>query len=163
MNRRRAWVLGGVVAALLVAGAAVWLWQASSGIPSPTATPTVTSSPTPDPDLDSQALAQQALDDHLEDCTSARVIEGVMPDGCGIRIPWGTEFAAVDDARFRIEQLPVLTLTDDGFIAEGGILVATVSGTGQGGSPRTETYRTESWTLRGDVTVEDGDVDLDVW
>lgn len=163
MNRRRAWVLGGVVAALLVAGAAVWLWQASSGIPSPPATPTVTSSPAPDPDLDPQALAQQALDDHLEDCTSARVTEGVVPDGCGIRIPWGTEFAAVDDARFRIDRMPALTLTDSGFIAEGGILVATVSGTGQDGSPRTETYRTESWTLRGDVTVEDGDVDLDVW
>ena len=169
MTRRRAWAIGVVVAALLVAGAAVWLWQASSGAPSSEATPTATSSPTPDPDIDLQALAQQSLDEHLEDCTSAEIAEGVVPDGCGIRIPWGTEFAAVDDVRFRIEQLPMLTLTadgvtaEDGFIAEGGILVATVSGTAQDGSPRTETYRTESWTLRGDVTVEDGEVDLDVW
>lgn len=163
MNRRRAWAIGGGVAALLVAGAAVWLWQASSDLPSPQATPTATSSPTPDPDLDLQALAQQALDEHLEDCTSVGITEGAVPDGCGIRIPWGTEFAAVDDVRFRIEQLPVLTLTDDGFNAEDGILVATVSGSGQDGSPRTENYRTESWTLRGDVIVEDGDVDLDVW
>lgn len=163
MNRRLAWTIGGGVAALLVVGAAVWLWQASSDIPSTQATPTATSSPTPDADLDVQALAQQALDEHLEDCTSDGVTEGVVPDGCGIRIPWGTEFAAVDDARFRIERMPVLELTDDGFIAEGGILVATVSGTGQDGSPRTETYRTESWTLRGDASVEGGDVDLDVW
>ena len=161
MNRRLAWTIGGGVAALLVAGAAVWLWQASSDIPSARATPTATSSPTPD--ADPRALAQQALDDHLEDCTSAVVTDGVVPEGCGIRIPWGTEFAAVDDVRFRVERMPVLELTDDGFIAEGGILVATGSGTGQDGSPRTETYRTDSWTLRGDASVEDGDVDLDVW
>lgn len=166
MNRRLAWTIGGGVAALLVAGAAVWLWQASSGIPSPQATATATNSTNPDPDIDLQVLAQKSLDEHLEDCTSteaADAADGTVPDGCGIRIPWGTEFASVDDVRFRIEQLPVLTLTDDGFIAEGGILVATVSGTGQDSSPRTETYRTESWRLRGDVTVEDGDVDLDVW
>ncbi|MFJ2542355.1 hypothetical protein [Microbacterium sp. NPDC087589] len=163
MNRRLAWTIGGGIAALLAVGAAVLLWQASSGIPSPQATATVMSSTTPDPDIDLQVLAQQSLDEHLEDCTSAGVAEGAVPDECGIRIPWGTEFASVDDVRFRIEQLPVLTLTEDGFIAEGGILVATVSGTGQDRGPRTETYRTESWTLRGDVTVEDGDVDLDVW
>lgn len=161
MNRRLAWMIGGGVAALLVAGAAAWLWQTSSDIPSARATPTATISPTPD--ADQRALAQRALDDHLEDCTSAELTDGVVPEGCGIRIPWGTEFATVDDVRFRIERMPVLELTDDGFIAEGGILVATVSGTGQDGSPRTETYRTDSWTLRGDASVEDGDVDLDVW
>lgn len=161
MNRRLAWTIGCGVAALLVAGAAVWLWLASSETPSPQATTTATSSPTPD--LDVQALAQQALDEHLEECTSDEVTAGVVPDGCGIRIPWGIEFAAVNDVRFRIEQLPVLKLTDDGFVAEGGILVATVSGTGQDGGPRTETYRTDSWTLRGDATVDGGVVDLDVW
>lgn len=161
MNRRLAWMIGGGVAALLVVGAAVWLWLASNAIPSPQTTTTATSSPAPDPD--EQALAQQALDEHLEDCTSDEVLEGDVPDGCGIRIPWGTEFAHVDDVSFRIERMPVLQLTDGGFIAEGGILVATVSGTGQDGSPRTETYRTDSWTLRGDATVDDGDVDLDVW
>lgn len=163
MNRRLAWTIGGGVAALLVAGAAVWLWLASSETPSPQATTTATNSPTPDPDLDEQALAQQALDEHLEDCTADEGTDGAVPDGCGIRIPWGTEFAVVAEVRFRIEQLPALELTDDGFIADGGVLVATVSGTGQDGTPRTETYRTDSWTLRGDATVEGGDVDLDVW
>lgn len=81
MNRRLAWTIGGGVAALLVAGAAVWLWQASSDVPSARATPTATSSPTPD--ADPRALAQQALDDHLEDCTSVVVTDGVVPEGAG--------------------------------------------------------------------------------
>ncbi len=160
MKRRLAWTIGCGVAALVVAGAAVWLWQ-SSDTPSPKATPTATSAPTPDTDL--QLLAQQALEEHLEDCTADEVAENTVPDGCGIRIPWGTEFAAVDDVRFRIEQMPELELTDGAFVADGGILIATVSGTGQDSGPRTETYRTDSWTLRGDATFDGHDVDLDVW
>ncbi|MFJ4997682.1 hypothetical protein ACIP5T_05990 [Microbacterium sp. NPDC088619] len=161
MNRGLTWAIGGAAAALLVVGAASWLWLSSSDVP-PVADPTATSG-APTPENDERTAAQQALDDHLEECTSAEVVDDAVPDGCGIRIPWGTEFAAVDDVRFRIEQLPVLELTDGGFVADGGILVATVSGTGQDGSPRTETYRTESWTLRGGVTVEGDDVKLDVW
>jgi len=161
VNRRRAWAIGGVGAALVVVVAASWLWL-SSGDVSPAAGPPATSS-APTPEIDVRTTAQQALDDHLEECTSAEVSDDAVPDGCGIRIPWGTEFAAVDDVRFRIEQLPVLELTDGGFVADGGVLVATVSGTGQDGSPRTETYRTDSWTLRGGVTVEGDTVELDVW
>ncbi len=161
MNRRVAWAIGGTAAALVVVGAASWLWLSSNDV-SPEADPPLTSS-TPTPDADERTAAQQALDDHLEECTSAKIVDDAVPDGCGIRIPWGTEFAAVDDVRFRIEQLPVLELTEGGFIADGGILVATVSGTGQDGSPRTETYRTDSWTLRGGVTVEGDEVELDVW
>ncbi|MFP3607637.1 hypothetical protein, partial [Paraburkholderia sp. SIMBA_053] len=87
-------------------------------------------------ETDVRTAAQQTLDDHLEECTSADLADDIVPDRCGISIPWGTEFAAVADVRFRIEQLPVLELTDSGFVADGGILVATVSGTGQDGSPR---------------------------
>lgn len=162
MNRRVAWAIGGAAAALVIAGAALWLWQSSSDV-SPEAGPTTTTSSAPTPDTDVQAVAQRELDDHLEDCTSESVDGDAVPDRCGIRIPWGTEFAAVDEVRFRIERLPVLVLTDGGFVADGGILVATVSGTGQDGAPRTETYRTDSWTLRGDVTVDGSEVELDIW
>ena len=108
-------------------------------------------------------LAQRQLDEHLESCTEDEVTGGAIPEKCGIRIPWGTEFAAVESVRFRIDRMPVLELTDDGFIADGGVLVATVSGTGQNGAARTETYRTESWSVRGDVAVDGDRVDLDVW
>ncbi|KQQ68676.1 hypothetical protein [Microbacterium sp. Leaf320] len=159
MTRRLTWTIGAGVATLVIAGAAVWLWQSTS-VPRPApASPAATVAPT----ADAQALAQQQLDEHLESCTAEEITGGAVPEGCGIRIPWGTEFAAVASVRFRIERMPVLELTDDGFIADGGVLVATVSGTGQDGAARTETYRTESWSVRGNVAADGDRVDLDVW
>lgn len=168
MTRRRlAWTIGLGIAALIIAGAALWLWQASTVDPptpaSPAATVEPTAEPTVAPTADPRALAQQQLDEHLKDCTDTEAAGGAVPDGCGIRIPWGTEFVAVESVRFRIDRLPVLELTDDGFVADGGALVATVSGTGQDGAARTETYRTESWSVRGDVEIDGDRVDLDVW
>ncbi|WP_341956891.1 hypothetical protein [Microbacterium sp. LWH13-1.2] len=159
MTRRLAWTMGAGVAALIIAGAAVWLWQSTSVPRSTPASPAATVAPTTDP----QSLAQQQLDEHLESCTAEKVAGAAVPEGCGIRIPWGTEFAAVESVRFRIDRMPVLELTDDGFVADGGVLVATVSGTGQDGAARTETYRTESWSVRGDVALDGDRVDLDVW
>ena len=78
-------------------------------------------------------------------------------------IPWGTEFAGVTGIRYRVETLPVLTLDGDSFTATGGVLVATVSGTGQDGATRTETYRTENWAVRGDIAITDDEVDIDIW
>lgn len=164
MTRRLAWAVGAGVAVLIVAGAAVLLWQSSSVDPSPPPSPAATAAPTTDaPIADAQTLAQQQLDEHLETCTAEQSTGGAVPDRCGIRIPWGTEFAAVESVRFRIDRMPVLVLTDDGFVADGGVLVATVTGTGQDGAARTETYRTESWSVRGDVAVDGDRVDLDVW
>lgn len=159
MTRRLAWTIGVGVAAVVVAGAAVWLWQSSSVQPSPEASPTATVVPS----ADARVLAQQQLDEHLESCTDHEVTGAEIPDGCGIRIPWGTEFAAVASVRFRIDRMPLLELTEDGFVAGGGVLVATVSGTGQDGAARTETYRTDSWSVRGDVAVDQDRVELDVW
>lgn len=158
MNRRVAWTVG-IVALVLIAGAALWWSQSSRELPAPAASRSPMSALTDD---DLQELAQQQLDDQLESCVAEATGE-VLPDGCGLRIPWGTEFAAVDRVRMRIEGLPTLELTDRGFVADDGVLVATVTGTGQDGSPRTETYRTDSWTVRGDVMVEGSEVELDVW
>lgn len=104
--------------------------------------------------------AQEQLDAHLDACTAPAQ---TVPEGCGIRIPWGTEFRAVTDIRFRAEQLPVLTLTATGFSADGGVLVATVTGTGQDGSARTTTYRTESWSVRGDIAFTADGMELTAW
>lgn len=159
-DRRVAWAIGGGLAALALVAGVVWAWQSGS-LPSADSSPTPTAAQTPA--AAPQELAQKELDEHLMECTADVVDGATVPAGCGIRIPWGTEFAAVDSVRFRIERMPVLKLVDAGFVADGGILVATVTGEDHDGAAMTETYRTETWTLRGDASVTDGDVDLDVW
>lgn len=162
MNRRVAWAVGGTAAALVLAGAAVWAWQASSSDPpSPVESPRASAEPTPS--ADPQELAQQTLEAQLEECAGEVAVGGAVPEGCGIRIPWGTEFATVDETRFRIERMPLLELSAGDFVARGGVLVATVTGTGQDGAAKTETYRTESWSVRGDVIISGAQVDLDIW
>ncbi|OAN33659.1 hypothetical protein [Microbacterium sp. H83] len=162
MSRRTRWLAVGA-AVVLAAVIAVWVWQASAPRPDPETTTTPTAAPSPSPDV--RALAQAELDEHLEQCAADGMPGGTASAGCGIRIPWGTEFATVDDAALRIERLPVLELDPDGqgFVADDGILVATVTGTGQDGAPRTETYRTDSWAVRGDVVLSEGRLRLDVW
>ena len=49
------------------------------------------------------------------------------------------------------------------FHADGGVLVATLTGTGTDDESAAVTYRTEDWTLRGDVTVKNAGVVLSVW
>ncbi|WEK62580.1 MAG: hypothetical protein P0Y60_07530 [Candidatus Microbacterium colombiense] len=104
--------------------------------------------------------AQEALDEHLAECTrpSAR-----PPDGCGIRIPWGTEFTVVSDVEYRIDTAPTMTLDAEEFTTSAGVLVATVMGTGRDGSSRTTTYRTDAWMLRGDVAFTDTNIALTFW
>ena len=161
MKARTRGIVIGAAAVTVAVVVGVGIWLASSPAPPPDSTPQPSATSAP---RDETAVAQDTLDEHLEQCTALGAVGGAVPEGCGIRIPWGTEFAAVADARFRVDRLPVLRLTDgDGFIAEDGVLVATVTGTGQDGAPRTETYRTESWTVRGDVVSTGDDVELSVW
>ncbi|WP_217180302.1 hypothetical protein [Streptomyces sp. AC495_CC817] len=157
MSRRTTVLLGAVVAALLLALAAFWVWQATGARPQSTPPPSPPAT-TPAPAAE---RAQAELDELLEVC--ARSAAPDPPEHCGIRIPWGTEFAAVNTVAYRIEKMPVIELDGSAFTAAGGVLVATVTGTGQDGSARTETYRTDDWAVRGDARVTDSAVDLDVW
>lgn len=151
MSRRRAWALGiaGAVVIAAVVVAIVWLARPAvspssppgESRPAPSASPTATV----------LEQTQTLLDAHLREC--AESIESTPPGKCGIRIPWGGEFSRVSEIRYRIEKLPTVELTDEGFVAGGGVLVATVTGTGQDGSARVETYRTEDWTVRGDTVI----------
>lgn len=104
--------------------------------------------------------AQDQLDAHLATCTEPA---DAAPAGCGIRIPWGTEFREVSEVRYRIERAPTVALAPATFAADGGVLVATVTGTGQDGAPRTTTYRTDSWSVRGDVAFSAEGLELSVW
>lgn len=158
MTSRTRWLIGGTIALVIVAGIGIaWIAQ-SSNAPAPSSTPIVEASATPTASV--QEEAQTALDDHLTECAESTSAD--PPAHCGIRIPWGTEFAVVSGIRFRIEALPELVLDGDAFTADGGVLVATVTGTGQDGNARTETYRTENWSVRGDITDADG-VGVEVW
>ncbi|MFF7291899.1 hypothetical protein ACFY9N_05130 [Microbacterium sp. NPDC008134] len=111
---------------------------------------------------DATDAVQQRLDELLQECEA----ETALPsDGCGVRIPWGTELRAVDDVAFRIETLPTVVLADDGtsFTASGGELVATLTGTAHDGTERTTTYRSENWAVHGEVSFAGNETTLTVW
>ncbi|MDP3951167.1 hypothetical protein [Microbacterium sp.] len=104
--------------------------------------------------------AQAQLDEYLATCTKPAA--ETLPS-CGIAIPLAADFSAVSEIRYRIEQTPVVALTPSAFQADGGVLVATVTGTALDGSTKTLTYRSTNWTVRGDVTFTDDDIVLSVW
>lgn len=107
------------------------------------------------------AAAQAQLDEHLESCTAGTGEQ--LPARCGIRIPWGADLASVTGSRFRIEQLPTLSLDPAGFHAGGGILVATLTGPALDGAERSFTYRTDAWSVRGEVAFTAEELQLVVW
>ncbi|MBO9626313.1 MAG: hypothetical protein J7484_08065 [Microbacterium sp.] len=158
MTRRTAWIVAAAVAAALLVVTAIWLLQ-GRGSPDAPSSPTATATATPTGSVEERA--QEALDRRLTAC--AAHAGAAPPEHCGIRIPWGTEFAVVSGIRFRIETLPVLAVDGSSFTAAGGSLVATVTGTGQDGAPRTETYRTDDWTVRGDLLVDGSAIDVSIW
>lgn len=106
------------------------------------------------------AAAQAELDQYLEACTQP---SAAPPPSCGITIPWAADFSAVSEVAYRIEQTPVISLTPSTFQADDGVLFATVAGTALDGSEKSFTYRTMSWSVRGDVSFTDEEIVLSVW
>ncbi|MFJ6548535.1 hypothetical protein [Microbacterium sp. NPDC091676] len=104
--------------------------------------------------------AQTQLEAYLKTCAADGT---AVPENCGIRIPWGTEFREVSDVTFRVERFPAVTLSTGGFTADDGILEATVTGTGQDGAARTVTYRSTAWSVRGGVDITADELALTVW
>lgn len=105
-------------------------------------------------------IAQTQLDEYLGDCTKPAA---EAPPACGITIPWAADFSQVSEIRYRVEQSPTISLPPTGFLADGGVLVATVTGTAHDGSAKTLTYRSTNWSVRGDVSFADDDIVLSVW
>lgn len=104
--------------------------------------------------------AQEQLNAHLAACAEPAA---TVAEHCGIRIPWAADLTEMTGIRYRIEELPTLTLSLTEFHADDGVLVATVSGTGHDGAERSVTYRTQDWSLRGDVSFTPEDIVLSVW
>lgn len=109
---------------------------------------------------DAAARAAEQFDEYLATCTAPA---DQVPASCGIAIPSAGDIASVDGIRYRIEKAPVLSLDLGVFRADGGVLVATVYGTNTAGVETTMTYRTENWSLRGDVAFTGEDIVLSVW
>ena len=109
---------------------------------------------------DAAAIAQAHLDDYLDACTQPAAS---VPANCGIRVPWGADLASLEGIRFRIDRLPVLELTEQGFIARGGELVATATGRSHSGRAATSTYRSTDWGVQGDILFEPEGIVLRVW
>lgn len=105
-------------------------------------------------------IARARLHDHLSECTEAAP---TVPAGCGIRIPWAADLSTVSEIHYRMERAPTLALSETGFRADGGVLVATVSGTGHDGTAGSHTYRTQNWSLLGDISFTADDLELSVW
>ncbi len=163
MSRRGRWIAGAGAAVAVGAVVVVGVWLATPASQEPGPHPS-TESAAPRTSTDVIAAVQDQWEEHLDACTAEVVSPATVPSGCGIAIPWGTEFSAVDTVRFRIEEPPTLELRDgDRFVADDGALVATVTGAGQDGAPRVETYRTTSWSLTGTVDVVDGHPELHFW
>lgn len=125
-------------------------------LPGGDATATVTAALRPE----ATEAAQSQLEAYLETCTAGG---SAIPENCGIRIPWGTEFREVSDVAFRVERFPMVTLTPTTFAADDGVLEATVTGTGQNGTTRSVTYRSTAWSVRGGVEITADELALTVW
>lgn len=102
---------------------------------------------------DADVRAQAALDAHLAECTAPAAS---VPAGCGILVPWGADLAAVSGFRYRIDTDPTISIAAAGesFVATGGDLIVTATGTTPEGDTASFTYRDADWTLRGTVGFE---------
>jgi hypothetical protein len=98
-------------------------------------------------------VAQAQLGEYATACAEPAE---VVPDRCGLIVPWAADLAQLDRIAFRIERLPAVTLAPEtsSFAATGGVLVATAHGTTQNGTVGAFTYRTEDWSLRGSLGFE---------
>lgn len=94
------------------------------------------------------ALAAAQLEAYARACAATNAM---VPENCGLRVPWAADLATLSSIAFRIDQLPVLVLADDAttFAATGGVIVATATGSTPDGTAASFTYRADDWALRG--------------
>lgn len=107
------------------------------------------------------AAAQAQLDAYLDECARAA---NAVPDGCGLRVPWAVDLTSLDTIAFRIDERPVIVLSEDAtsFDATGGTIVATATGSARTGGTESFTYRADDWAVRGSVRFEGDEMVLAV-
>ncbi|WP_243073543.1 hypothetical protein [Microbacterium sp. SS28] len=107
------------------------------------------------------ALAQEQLDAYAEECAQQT---DRVPAHCGMKVPWGADLAALSSIAFRIDTLPQVSLSPDltSFVATGGVIVATATGTTREGAESSFTYRADDWALRGSVELSAEGMELRV-
>lgn len=110
---------------------------------------------------DATALAQEQLDAYAASCAEPAA---AVPERCGLVVPWAADLVQLERISFRIDKLPVVTISADAsaFEATGGAIVATAVGTTHDGTPGSFTYRTDDWALRGSVGFADAEMVLTV-
>ncbi|MCR2812170.1 MULTISPECIES: hypothetical protein [Microbacterium] len=104
---------------------------------------------------DAATLAQPQLDAYARTCEGSRA---ALPEDCGLHVPWAADLATLTEVVVKVQSSPQLSLDADAlsFLATGGQVVATATGTLPGGGVASFTYRDDDWTLRGAVRF-DGD------
>ena len=107
------------------------------------------------------AQVQAQLDPYLDECTAPGA---VVPDACGIRIPWAADLATLETVSYRIERRPAVALApaEGSFAATGGVLVVTATGTTHAGAPGEFTYRADDWALYGSIAFRGDELVLAV-
>lgn len=110
---------------------------------------------------DALARAQQQVDAYVASCTAPAT---TVPDDCGLRVPWAADLRRADGFAYRVERSPQLRVGADGvtFVADGGVLVATVTGEARSGGAASVTYRDDAWTLRGTLVLDADGLTLEV-
>lgn len=110
---------------------------------------------------DAAAAAERRLAGYEDRCAESA---DSVPAHCGLRVPWAADLRTLDEISFRIDERPVLALSDDGatFAATGGSITATARGKAWDGASRTVAYRTDDWSLRGRVLFDGAQMQLRV-
>jgi hypothetical protein len=105
--------------------------------------------------------AQRQIDVYAGTCTTGGA---TVPEACGLRVPWPADFTAASRFAYRVERTPVLRIDarGGGFVADGGDVTVTVTGTPRGDGPPAVTYRNDAWTLRGALVLDADGLTLSV-
>lgn len=95
--------------------------------------------------------AQAQLDAYAQGCAASAP---EVPAHCGLRVPWAADLASLDEVAFRVDAYPTVTLdlSDASFAATGGVIVVTATGPAREGGRGSFTYRSDDWSMYGEVT-----------
>jgi hypothetical protein len=109
-----------------------------------------------------QEDAEAQLAAHIEACTQPAT---EVEEGCGLVVPWPADLTTATSVEYRVDAAPTaeVDIAQRTFQATGGAVVVTVHGIAPDGSEAERTYRTDDWSLYGDLSVDDEGLLLSVF